>query len=529
MNPEEHKNPSAVAPPSEPVLAPVGGRRAGILLHPTSLPGPFGVGDLGPAADRFLAYLAAAGQSVWQVLPLGPPAWGGSPYGCLSAFAGNPLLLSPERLVEDGLLEEEAISKPGFGDGKVAFGRAADSKQKLLHLAFENFRQGRQGRCAFSVDELIAFREGAEQQTWLPDWSLFAALKAKNKGRPWWEWKKELGRRDSAELAKAQATLTDAIDYQVFLQFLFDRQWRRLRREAARYGIAIMGDLPIYVAHDSADVWAHPELFDLDPETLAPRHVAGVPPDYFSEDGQLWGNPLYDWQKMEEQGFTWWIERLRANLRQADLVRLDHFRGFAGFWQVPAGDATAKGGRWVPAPGQALFKALSEALGGELPVLAEDLGEITPDVDQLRHDFDLPGMRVLQFGFGAEPSGHTPHRIEKRAVVYTGTHDNDTTVGWYRSLGLEERERFHLYTGSSPREVHWTLIRVAYATAAELALVPIQDVLGSSSNARMNTPGVGEGNWAFRLKEGDLQPESADRLRRLAEVFERLPRKQPAP
>lgn len=538
MSQPNQEHPPATPPPTEqhagaPAGPPASGRRAGILLHPTSLPGPFGVGDLGPAADRFLAYLAAAGQSVWQVLPLGPPAWGGSPYGCLSAFAGNPLLLSPERLVEDGLLDPENIAAPGFGEGKVVFGRAADYKQKLLHQAFANFRQGRQGRGAFTAQDLDAFREGVEQQIWLPDWSLFAALKAKHKGRPWWEWKKELVRRDSAELAKARATLAEAIDYQVFLQFLFDRQWRRLRREAASHGIALMGDLPIYVAHDSADVWAHPELFDLDPETLAPRHVAGVPPDYFSEDGQLWGNPLYDWQKMEEQGFGWWIERLRANLRQADLVRLDHFRGFAGFWQVPAGNATAKGGRWVNAPGQALFAALAQALGdaygGELPVLAEDLGEITPDVDQLRHDFNLPGMRVLQFGFGAEASGHTPHRIEKRAVVYTGTHDNDTTVGWYRSLGLEERERFHTYTGSSPREVHWTLIRVAYATAAELALVPIQDVLGLSSSARMNTPGVGEGNWAFRLKEGDLQKESAERLRRLAEVFERLPRKQPAP
>lgn len=525
---ENHPAPEVVGVPAqdEALAVAASGRRAGILLHPTSLPGPFGVGDLGPAADRFLAYLSAAGQNVWQVLPLGPPAWGGSPYGCLSAFAGNPLLLSPERLVEDGLLTPEDIAAPGFGDGKVSFGRAADYKNRLLQQAFENYRQG---RGALRGEELAAFQEAPEQQVWLPDWSLFAALKAKNKGRPWWEWKKELAHRESAALAKASEKLAEAMAYQVFLQFLFDRQWRHLRREAASRGITIMGDLPIYVAGDSADVWAHPELFDLDPVTLAPRHVAGVPPDYFSEDGQLWGNPLYDWQKMEEQGFAWWIERLRANLRQADLVRLDHFRGFAGFWQVPAGDATAKGGRWVNAPGQALFAAFAEALGGELPVLAEDLGEITPDVDQLRHDFNLPGMRVLQFGFGPEPSGHTPHRIEKRAVVYTGTHDNDTTVGWYRSLGLEDRERFHLYTGSSPREVHWTLIRTAYATVAELALVPIQDVLGLGSGARMNTPGVSEGNWAFRLKEGDLQPESAERLRRLAEVFERCPRKQPAP
>lgn len=523
-NPESADE-AATTPPEEAgaatlaaAAAPAGPRRrAGILLHPTSLPGPFGVGDLGPAAERFLRFLAHAGQSVWQVLPLGPPAWGGSPYGCLSAFAGNPLLLSPERLIEDGLLAPEDLAAPGFTDGKVAFGRAADSKQKLLRLAFT--------RCArvegaITPAEVAAFRAHPDQQFWLEDWSLFAALKSKHRGKPWFEWKKELAHREPAALAKAAAQLEEEIAYQVFLQFLFDRQWQQLRREARALGIAIMGDLPIYVAHDSADVWANPGLFDLD-EERRPRHVAGVPPDYFSEDGQLWGNPLYDWRQMEDDGFRWWKERLRANLRQADLVRLDHFRGFAGYWQVKAGERTAKEGRWQNAPGQALFAALKEELG-ELPVLAEDLGEITPDVDQLRHDFGLPGMRVLQFGFGPEPSGHTPHRIEQNAVVYTGTHDNDTTIGWYRALKLEERERFHLYTGSSPREVHWSMIRTAYATVAELALVPIQDVLGLGSGARMNTPGVAEGNWAFRLKEGDLRQEEAERLRRLAEVFERV-------
>ncbi len=512
----------APAPPSPPEKP---GRRAGILLHPTSLPGPFGVGDLGPAAERFLAFLAEARQSVWQVLPLGPPAWAGSPYGCLSAFAGNPLLLSPERLVEDGLLSAEDLAAPGFGDGRIHFGRAAEYKEKLCRLAFE--RHGR-GQGSFGQSDVELFRSAAEQAFWLPAWSIFAALKAKHQGRSWQEWERPLARREPAALQQAEAELQEEIAYQVFLQFLFDRQWQRLRRQADSLGISVMGDLPIYVALDSADVWSQPELFDLD-EELKPRHVAGVPPDYFSADGQLWGNPLYDWQKMQATGFRWWQERLRANLRQADLVRLDHFRGFAGFWQVKAGEPTAREGRWENAPGHALFTALREALG-DLPLLAEDLGEITPDVDQLRHDFDLPGMRVLQFGFGPEPSNHTPHRIEPKAVVYTGTHDNDTSVGWYRSLKLEDRERFHLYTGSSPREVSWTMIRIAYASVAELALVPLQDVLGFGAAARMNTPGVAEGNWAWRFKESDLQKEAAERLRRLAEVFERAAKSQgPAP
>lgn len=495
-------------------------RRAGLLLHPTSLPGPFGVGDIGPAAERFLDFLAAAGQKLWQFLPLGPPAWAGSPYGALSAFAGNPLLLSPERLFEDGLLARKDFSPlPRFPAGQVVFGKVDVYKEKLLRHAWERYRAG-QGE--IKAAQVEAFRGAEAQGPWIEDWAIFAALKAAHGGKPHWEWKKTLAHRRPASIRQAAAQLRPEVDYQVFLQFLFDRQWRRLRQEAGRRGIQLMGDLPIYVARDSADLWSQPHLFDLD-QNLEPRHVAGVPPDYFSKDGQLWGNPLYDWRRMAREGFRWWKNRLRANLAQADLVRLDHFRGFAGFWQVRAGERTARNGSWQPGPGSALFAAIAKDLG-RLPLIAEDLGEITPDVDQLRDGFGLPGMKVLQFGFGNEPNGHTPHNVGRNMVVYTGTHDNDTAAGWARKLSREDRERFRAYTGAGAKEPGWTLIRAAYTTTAEIALVPVQDVLGLGNGARMNTPGKSRGNWSYRLAPGALRKEHADRLRRLAEVSERIPK-----
>lgn len=497
-------------------------RRAGVLLHPTSLPGPFGVGDLGPMAEHFLDFLQAAGQGVWQVLPLGPPAWAGSPYGCLSAFAGNPLLLSPERLREDGLLSLGELAASPFRAkpaAKVNFGRAAKFKELLLRRAFLRFRHG---HGAISPAALEEYRSAPEQAFWLGEWALFAALKAEHRAKPFWEWRTELARRKPASLRKAELLLREEVTYQVFLQFLFDRQWQRLRAGARARGISLMGDLPIYVAHDSADVWAHPGLFDLD-DNGWPRHVAGVPPDYFSKDGQLWGNPLYNWPRMAHDGFRWWRARLRANLRLTDLVRLDHFRGFAGYWQVAAGEKTAKNGSWQPAPGAALFTAFTRELGPDLPLVAEDLGEITPDVDQLRHRFGLPGMRVLQFGFGAETNVHSLHCLEKNQVVYTGTHDNDTTAGWHRKLGKADRERFRLATGAGPGDAVPSLIRAAYASIADLALTPMQDVLGLGSAARMNTPGKPRGNWTWRLSPTALEKAPAGALRRLAAATGRLP------
>ncbi len=495
-------------------------RRAGILLHPTSLPGPFGVGDLGPMAETFLDFLRAAGQGVWQVLPLGPPAWAGSPYGCLSAFAGNPLLISPEWLREDGLLALGELAASPFRKSpgaKVNFGRAAAFKELLLRRAYDRFRRG---EGAFGAAEVAAFRTA--QASWLEEWILFAALKAEHRGRPFWEWKRELALGRPASLRKAELLLRDEIGYHAFVQYVFERQWQRLRAGAHARGIRLMGDLPIYVAHDSADVWAHPALFDLD-EQRRPRHVAGVPPDYFSKDGQLWGNPLYHWPRMLHDGFRWWRARLRANLRQTDLVRLDHFRGFAGYWQVPAGEKTAKNGRWMPAPGNALFTAFTRELGHDLPLVAEDLGEITPDVHQLRAKFGLPGIRVLQFGFGAEPNEHSPHRLEKNQVVYTGTHDNDTTAGWFRKLAKADKERVKLVAGAGGRDLVQGLIRVAYASIADLALTPMQDVLGLGSAARMNTPGKSRGNWAWRLSPAAFRKAPADHLRQLAAATERLP------
>ncbi len=495
-----------------------GGRRAGILLHPTSLPGPFGVGDLGPAAELFLEYLELAGQRVWQVLPLGPPAWAGSPYGALSAFAGNPLLISPERLFEDGLLARaDFLPLPRFAAGKVNFGRAAAYKEKLLRRAFERWRAG---HGSIPAGESEAFRRAPEQQAWLGDWAIFAAMKAQHGGKPFWQWKKDLAHRKPAAMTREVARLGAEIDYQIFLQTVFDRQWQRLRRDAAGRGIALLGDVPIYVAHDSADVWAHRELFDLDAQ-LSPRHVAGVPPDYFSKDGQLWGNPLYDWARMKNDGFRWWKDRLRSGLRLADVLRLDHFRGFAGYWQVRAGEKTARHGEWRPGPGKALFAALRAELGG-LPLLAEDLGEITPDVDQLRDEFGLPGMRVLQFGFGAEPGIHSPQSLVRNVAVYTGTHDNDTTAGWYRKLKRDDKTRFRRQTGATAKDPAWAMLRTAYASPAELALAPMQDVLGLGNTARMNKPGIARGNWTWRLKKTEIRRETAERLRRLAAASGRI-------
>jgi 4-alpha-glucanotransferase len=486
-------------------------RGAGVLLHPTSLPGRFGIGDLGPEAIRFLDWLADAGQTTWQMLPLGPTGLGDSPYVAESVFAGNPLLISAEALLVDGLVDDAVLeAAPEFGEGPVDFDAARRWKNALLRGAWKRVQAGPPAEMR---EALEMFRSDGDRP-WLRDWCRFASLKLLHGGAAWTSWEPGLRDRVPAALARAQSQIRDEEAYQEFLQFLFERQWQRVRREAHARGIALFGDAPIYVAHDSADVWAGRENFQLD-DMGQPRAVSGVPPDYFSETGQLWGTPLYDWGRVEADGFGWWVRRVCADLERVDLLRLDHFRGFQAYWSIPAGARDARGGHWEPGPDVRLFRALQGALG-RLPIVAEDLGDITDEVRALRDTLGLPGMRVLQFGVGHPESEHHPSRVPERSFVYTGTHDNDTAVGWLASLGEEERRRVLADLGSGGGEVAWDLIAAAYGTLAACAIVPVQDVLALGSEARMNTPATPEGNWRFRVTAGALTPERAARLRDLA-------------
>jgi 4-alpha-glucanotransferase len=493
-------------------------RAAGILLHPTSLPGPYGIGDMGPEADRFLDWAASAGQTLWQILPIGPTG-GGSPYTCLSAFAGNPLWISPDRLAEEGWLPADALaSAPGLPGDRVDFGAVTSWKDSLLRRSWEHFSAHASER---EHGELEAFTVAPDNARWLWDWALYAALKRDFGGRPWTDWEDDLVRRDSDALRLASLAVEGEMRYQSYLQFLFFRQWRRLRLRARALGIRIVGDIPIYVAYDSADVWSHPELFALD-ETLRPIEVAGVPPDYFSATGQLWGNPLYRWDRMEEDGYAWWVDRIAAGLAVCDLLRIDHFRAFSAYWSVPATESTALNGKWVPGPGRKLFDAARRALGG-LPLLAEDLGDISPEVRQLLALLRIPGMKILQFGFYGDDSEYLPHRYPRDCVAYTGTHDNDTARGWYERLTHEEKGRVYDYLGADGREIEWALVRAAWTSVAERAIVPLQDLLGLGSEARMNNPAQPGGNWHWRVAPDALRPELAERLRRLTGLAGRLP------
>jgi len=506
---------------------PLTARRSGVLLHPSSLPGPHGIGDLGPRALAFAELLARAGQRVWQVLPLGPTGYGDSPYQALGAFAGNPLLVSPELLVRDGLLttSEEASARSGDG-GPVDFGALIPRREALLRQVAERFR----GRASPALrQELAAFREA--RAAWLPDLALFLALKSAHGGAPWSSWDRALAVRDREALADAARRLGAEIEAQVVAQFLFDRQWRALREHCRALGVALMGDLPIYVAHDSAEVWARRELFLLD-ASGAPAAVAGVPPDYFSATGQLWGNPLYRWDEALDACAGFMAERARAALAWVDELRIDHFRGFEAYWAIPAGAATATGGAWRPGPGAALFERLRRELGS-LPFVAENLGVITPPVEALRRRFGLPGMAILQFAFGTDPQapGFRPHRYERDLVAYTGTHDNDTVVGWWASDGgdstrtsaevVAEKARARRYLDLDGREVHWSMVRALMASVAATVIFPAQDVLGLGSEARMNRPGTVSGNWRWRLREGAFTDALADRLAELAALFDR--------
>lgn len=503
----------------------MGSRVAGLLLHPTSLAGRYGIGDLGPGADEFLDWMVDAGQRLWQVLPLGPTAYGNSPYGCLSAFAGNPLLISPEGLLDDGLLAaEDLVDAPAGSVHEVDFGAVIPWKRRLLRSAWKRFQADRPLEVAGA---LSAFVEDPAQAYWLEDWAMFAALKGRFGGREWGSWDRPLRLRDPKALARARRELSDEVELQRFVQFLFFRQWGRVRAEANRRGIEVMGDIPIYVARDSADVWAHRRLFTLDEEGKA-ETVAGVPPDYFSETGQLWGNPLYRWDRLAEEHFAWWIERVKVNWRLADLVRIDHFRGFASYWEVPAHHETAVDGRWVEAPGERLFTAIRAVLG-DVPFVAEDLGVITDDVRELLARTGFPGMKVLQFAFAEDDHEYQPHRHVPNGVVYTGTHDNDTTLGWWESADAPTRERALEYLGTDGSDVAWDLIRAAYTSVAERVVVPLPDVFGMGNEARMNTPGKDRGNWTWRARRVDFTAGRAARLKRLAALTGRVGPEPPAP
>jgi 4-alpha-glucanotransferase len=478
------------------------------------LPSGYGIGDLGPAAVDFLDYLARAKQSLWQVLPLGPTGFGDSPYASPSAFAGNPLLIAPQLLVDRGMVApgdlEELASLP---TEHVDFGRLGPLKSQLLQTAFQ-----RAGKTAGTA--LDRFRQS--QASWLDDFALFSALKDQL-GGAWTDWEPPLRSREPDALAQARRELSEQIDYYVFCQFLFFDQWLGLRKQAGGRGVAIIGDIPVFVAHDSADVWSNQHLFKLD-DRGCPIAVAGVPPDYFSATGQLWGNPLYDWNAMAAEGYQWWIRRFRHLLELVDLVRIDHFRGFAAAWEVPAGASTAVDGSWVNGPGEAVFQAIATALGGgQPPVIAEDLGMIDDEVRKLLEHTRFPGMKVLQFAFGGGADNpYLPHNyIDPNCIVYTGTHDNDTTRGWYASATEPERDYVSRYLGTDGSDIARDFMRAALSSTANTAIVPLQDVLDLGSEARMNTPGLAEANWAWRFLADQLAPERAECLAQMTVTYGR--------
>jgi len=491
-------------------------RKSGVLLHPTSLPGPGGIGCLGSEARRFVDFLRKAGQSLWQVLPLGPTAYGNSPYMCYSAFAGNPLLIDLERIAAEGDLGRESL-RDDFPADAVDYPGIEAYKTDALRKAARAFLDG---PVSPGKQEFWHF---CDTTPWLHDFALFMALKGHFQGKRWCDWPREIAGRDPAALEKVSQVVGQRIGEEKYVQWQFFRQWRELRGYANRQGVSIFGDIPIFVAYDSADVWANPGLFLLDGKG-SPTVVAGVPPDYFSKTGQLWGNPLYDWEEMARQGYAWWIERVRACLDLCDLVRIDHFRGFAACWEVPAGEKTAVRGNWVAGPGEALFSALEGALG-KLPLVAEDLGVITPDVEALRDRFSLPGMRILQFAFASGPDNpYLPHNHMRNSVVYTGTHDNDTTAGWFASLSQREKKRVLTYLDSDGEDIVRDMIRAALSSVADTAVVPLQDVLGLPGETRMNRPGSSSGNWAWRYRKGALTAGIARNLREMTELFGRCPK-----
>lgn len=480
-------------------------RSSGILLHPTSLPGPEGIGTIGQEAHRFVDWLAAAEQSCWQILPLVDADEGGSPYNALSAMAGNPLLIDLAELVAEGLLSRQEAEFTDDSPDGVDFESVMTSKSTLLERAFTRFGDDAEH---WWRGELAAYRR--THAPWIEDYALFRSLRQRH-GAPWTRWPAPLRRHEASAIEEARATHEREIALAIFQQFLFDRQWNALRAHAAERGIAIIGDIPIFVAHDSADVWANQHLFDLDEEGN-PVVVAGVPPDYFSQTGQRWGNPLFRWDLMAERQYAWWVARFRRTFEWVDVVRIDHFRGFESYWEIPAEEETAVNGEWRPGPGAGFFRAVQEQLG-ELPLIAEDLGLITPQVHALRDELGYPGMRVVQFAFDGDPNNpHLPYNYPARTVAYTGTHDNDTIVGWWQSAPAEERSAARDYFTEPNRPVHEAFLDLVFRSKARLTLAPLQDVLGLGSEARMNTPGTSDRNWRWRLRPGEVQVEHGELL-----------------
>ncbi|MGE5373951.1 MAG: 4-alpha-glucanotransferase [Bacteroidota bacterium] len=494
-------------------------RAGGILLHPTSLPGRYGIGDLGPQAYRFVDWLASTGSRLWQVLPLGPTGYGDSPYQCFSAFAGNPYLISFDALVEDGLLmEDDFVTMPAFSDSRVDYGQLIPWKLYILEKAFSRL-------ASTSKDFQVEFeRFCAENVSWLDDYALFMSIKESNGGGPWSEWDETIRKREGAAMEKARGMHAKIIKRHSFYQFLFFRQWNKLKAYAHEKAITIIGDIPIFIAYDSADAWSNPELFFLDENSL-PTVVAGVPPDYFSATGQLWGNPLYKWSAHKATDYEWWIRRFHSVLDMVDIVRLDHFRGFAGYYEIPFGSPTAETGQWVAGPGKPFFEKLNSVLsdgqGGTLPIIAEDLGVITPDVVDLRDSFHLPGMKILQFGFTSPSDPFLPHNYISNCVAYTGTHDNDTVFGWYATAPEKERDYASRYLDSDGSDIAWKMIHAIWASVAVYAITPMQDALGLGGEARMNYPSRLGGNWEWRMGAEDLSDSLAAKLQELNELYSR--------
>jgi 4-alpha-glucanotransferase len=492
-------------------------RSGGILLHPTSLPGPYGIGDIGPIAHEWVDFLSDSGCRLWQVLPLGPTGYGDSPYQCFSAFAGNPYMISPDLLLEDGFLKPVDLDEhPNFPEENVDFGAVISWKLKILNEAYRNFTKSSSAELHQAFE---SFRRS--QAFWLDDYSFFMALKESFGWSSWVNWPAPLRRRDDTALDEARQTNKEAIERHIFQQFIFFRQWGQLKEQANSMGISIIGDIPIFVAHDSAEVWSHPELFFLN-EQGNPTIVAGVPPDYFSETGQLWGNPLYRWEVHAENGYSWWLSRFRQVLQLVDIIRLDHFRGFAGYWAVPANEETAVNGKWLPGPGAPFFQVVQDELQ-DLPIIAEDLGVITPDVVELREEFNLPGMVVLLFAFHGDPhEPFLPHNHLPNRVIYTGTHDNDTVKGWFERVPESEREFWKKYMGRDGSDVAWNMIRAAWRSVGMFALAPMQDFLSLGNEARMNYPGNPSGNWTWRMSRNVFKGDLRKRIAEYNFLYERM-------
>ena len=498
-------------------------RSSGVLMALSSLPSPYGIGDLGSGARQFLDFLAASDQRWWQILPLGPtnPVFGNSPYMSASAFAGNPLFISPEPLVQQGIISQNEVTALPQGEYSVNYKIVSKHKYQWLHQAWKRFRDS---------EERSLLDTFKAEHAWVEDYGLFLALKAVHAQRPWYQWPRQYRFREPQALAQAARDLAELIDEACYHQLLFWQQWRRVRRQARKQGIALIGDLPIYVALDSADVWAYQEIFQLSRSTGRPVQVAGVPPDYFSKEGQLWGNPLYRWHSrnraVREHLLSWWEQRFRNMYRLVDVIRIDHFRGFAAYWSVPATDKTAVNGRWKKGPGRPFFRTMEQRLG-TLPIIAEDLGVITPDVEQLRDGLGFPGMKVLLFAFDTNPDNtYLPHNIGRNAVVYTGTHDNDTAVGWFLNpqVPLAFKCQAKQYANRMDNEAgtfHRDLIHLAFGSRAQLAIIPMQDVLGFGNDCRMNIPGTTSHNWQWRLAARFLTPETAHWLGSLTRLFGR--------